>query len=59
MFDWELSGTPTIAHLATIDGKPFVVHFYKEGSGAGELATALVPSQRQLKAMHSKLGFRQ
>lgn len=31
---------------------------YKEGSNAGELATALVPDQRLLKAMHSKLGFR-
>ena len=56
VFDWSTGADATIAHLARIDGKYFVVQFYKTGDRAGELATAFVPSQRQLSAMLKKLG---
>jgi RHS repeat-associated protein len=45
---WNLRGTPTVGHLARIDGKYFFAQFYVEGPLAGELATAFVPDQSQL-----------
>jgi Domain of unknown function (DUF4157) len=50
---WSTGAADTIAHLAYIDGKPFVVQFFKE---TGELATAFVPNQDQLGAMLRMLG---
>jgi hypothetical protein len=52
VFPWSVGATKTIAHLATIEGKPFMVQFSKE---TGELVTAFVPSQRQLKAARGLL----
>jgi len=49
-----LKGTPTIAHLARIDGKWFVVQYYKD---TGVLASAFMPNPDQLKAMFSVLGW--
>jgi hypothetical protein len=48
VFPWTLRGSRTIAHLATIEGKQFVVHFFEE---TGELASAFVPTTRQVRAM--------
>lgn len=56
VFDWSSSGDRTIAHLARIEGKWFVVQFYAEGPLAGELATAFVPNQAELGAMLGRLG---
>ena len=56
VFDWDSSGTPTTAHLARIEGKWFVVQFFKEGPLAGQLATAFVPTQAELGAMLARLG---
>lgn len=53
VFAWSTGAADTIAHLAYIDGKPFVVQFFKE---TGELATAFVPNQDQLGAMLRLLG---
>ncbi|PCC70456.1 RHS repeat-associated core domain-containing protein [Nannocystis exedens] len=39
----------TIAHLARIDGKYIVVHFFRDGPQAGKVASAWRPSQRQLR----------
>lgn len=50
---WSSGATKTIAHLAFIEGKPFVVQFTRD---TGELLTAFVPSQRQLKAMLALLA---
>ncbi len=54
IFPWSSGATKTIAHLATIDGKPFVVQFSRE---TGELLTAFVPTQRQLKQMFKLLAL--
>jgi hypothetical protein len=54
--NWAVRGKPTIGHLAYIDGKYFFVQFYKTGSQAGELATAFVPTQRQLHGIRRQLG---
>jgi hypothetical protein len=56
VFDWKTGSAPTVAHLARIDGKNFVVQFFKEGPRAGELATAFVPSQAQIAQMLRLLG---
>jgi hypothetical protein len=57
IFDWSLKGgAQTIAHLARIDGKYFVVQFFKSGEHAGELATAFRPGADQLSAMLRRLG---
>lgn len=56
VFDWSTRGSQTTAHLARIDGKYFVVQFFKEGDRAGELATAFVPRSDQLTAMLKALG---
>ena len=48
VFPWSVKGNNTIAHLATIEGKPFVVEFFEE---TGELATAFVTGPRQLRNM--------
>jgi len=45
VFPWSLGASKTVGHLAQIEGKFFVVHFFEE---TGELATAFVPSQRQV-----------
>jgi hypothetical protein len=50
-FAWSSGSSATRAHLARIDGKNFVVQFFADGPRAGEVATAFVPSQRQLTAM--------
>jgi len=50
VFDWSTWGTATTAFLARIDGKWFVVQYFKEGAKAGQLATAFVPNQGQLRA---------
>jgi hypothetical protein len=54
VFPWSSGSAKTIAHLATIEGKPFVVQFSRE---TGELVTAFVPTQRQLKAMYRLLAM--
>jgi hypothetical protein len=51
VFEWSTGSAATIAHLARIEGKNFVVQFFTSGPRAGELATAFVPSQQQLTAM--------
>jgi hypothetical protein len=50
-FEWSTGDAKTIAHLARIEGKYFVTQFFLEGSRAGELVTAFIPSQDQLTAM--------
>jgi RHS repeat-associated protein len=55
-FDWDTRGAPTTAHLARIDGKYFVVQFFKTGPRAGELATAFVPNNAQLGTMLRAAG---
>jgi hypothetical protein len=55
-FDWDTRGAPTIAHLARIDGKYFVVQFFKTGPRAGQLATAFIPNNAQLGAMLRAAG---
>jgi hypothetical protein len=55
-FAWKTGDAKTVAHLARIDGKYFVVQFFVEGERAGELATAFVPGQDQLTSMFSLLG---
>jgi hypothetical protein len=56
VFEWSLGGQRTVAQLARIEGKYFVVQFFAEGPRAGELATAFVPNQSQLTAMLRLLG---
>jgi hypothetical protein len=42
--EWSTGADKTIGHLARIDGnKWFFVQFFKEGTRAGELATAFIP----------------
>ncbi len=48
VFPWTVGASETVAHLARIDGKYFVVQFFKE---TGELATAFVPNSSQLTRM--------
>jgi RHS repeat-associated protein len=48
---WMTSGEPTIGHLARVEGKFFFAQFYQRGPRAGELATAFVPNQGQLRAI--------
>jgi RHS repeat-associated protein len=47
-FEWTLGRTPTIAHLAKVQGKYFVVQYYKD---TGVLASAFVPKGEQLAGM--------
>ncbi len=49
---WRTGNTPSIAHLARLEGKYFVVQFSQE---TGELLTAFVPNQRQLTQILSLL----
>jgi hypothetical protein len=56
VFDWDTNGTATTAHLARMEGKWFVVQFWKEGVDAGKLATAFIPNQTQLGAILRRLG---
>jgi len=52
VFQWSLRGTgPTVAHVAKVEGKWFVVQFFKSGPRAGEIATAFVPTLKQLKSI--------
>lgn len=48
VFPWSLREFPTVARLAYIEGKPFVVQFFRE---TGEIATAFVPNSNQLREM--------
>jgi len=57
-FNWDSEGTPTIAYLARIGNRYFVVQFFAEGEHAGELATAFAPNNGQLGAMLRALGIR-
>ena len=52
---WSVGGSPTIAHLAQIDGKQILVQFFADGPRMGELATAFVPNQSQLSAIYALL----
>lgn len=56
IFPWSTGPDKTVAHIARIDGKYFVVQFFTYGERAGELATAFVPGQSQLTAMLRLLG---
>jgi hypothetical protein len=47
-FPWSTGAAETIGHLAQVEGKWFVVQFFKE---TGELATAFVPNSKQLASM--------
>jgi len=47
-FPWMTGSAHTAAHLARVDGKWFMVQFFKQGDRAGELATAFVPGARQM-----------
>ena len=49
VFDWDTRRTATTAHLARIEGKWFVVQFFKEGDYVGQLATAFVPNQAEAR----------
>jgi hypothetical protein len=42
--------------LHVSEGKNFFVQFYKDRPGAGELATAFVPNQKQLTAILGAIG---
>jgi hypothetical protein len=53
VFPWSSGTAKTIAKLATIDGKQLVVQFFAE---TGDLATAFVPTQRQLTQMLALLA---
>jgi hypothetical protein len=53
VFAWSTGAADTIAHLSYIEGKPFVVQFYRE---TGELATAFMPNPDQYRAMLRLLG---
>ncbi len=53
-FPDAVGGTETIAHLAKVDGKWFVVHYFKE---TGVLASAYMPHPDQLRGMFRKLGW--
>ncbi|MGE6761489.1 DUF4157 domain-containing protein [Corallococcus interemptor] len=48
VFPWSTGASKTVAHLARVDGKYFVVQFFEE---TGELATAFVPNAAQLREM--------
>lgn len=52
---WRTGGSPTVLHHARIEGKHLVVQFFTSGPRAGELATAFVPSQRQLGGIFRRL----
>jgi hypothetical protein len=54
--DWLLKGQPVIAKLARVEGRYIIVTFYKEGPLAGQLASAWVPSARDLTAILAKLA---
>jgi hypothetical protein len=47
-FEWSVQGDATVARLAKVDGKYFVVQHYKD---TGVLATAFIPKGSQLRAM--------
>ncbi len=49
------AGEPTIGHLAKIDDKYFFVQFFSGAHKTGEMATAFVPSQAQLRAIFQLL----
>lgn len=56
-FPWSTGTAETIAHLARIEGKRFVVQFFRDGGRANELATAFVPTRRQVSAMLRVAGL--
>jgi RHS repeat-associated protein len=53
---WSTGGQATVGHLAIIEGRPLFVQFFVGGPRAGELATAFVPTAKQLAAILEKLG---
>ncbi|MEL7063559.1 MAG: hypothetical protein AAFP00_07445, partial [Bacteroidota bacterium] len=55
-FNWRTGNDDTVAHLARIDGKYLLVQFFKDGPRAGELATAFVPNQKQLRQIFKILN---
>ncbi len=52
MVPWSSGAEATIAHLATIEGKPLLVQFSK---ATGELVTAFIPNPDQLRAINRLL----
>lgn len=52
IFPFSAGTRKTIAKLATIEGKPFIVQFAED---TGELVTAFVPSQRKMKHIRALL----
>jgi hypothetical protein len=56
--DWVTRESKTIGHLARIEGKYFFVQFFKEGPRAGELASAWVPDQKQLRGILAAIKSR-
>jgi hypothetical protein len=53
-FEWTLAGTKTVAHIAKVDGKWFVVQYYKD---TGTLASAFMPMGEQLQNMLRAAGL--
>jgi RHS repeat-associated protein len=53
---WSAFDSPTVGHLARIEGKYLFTQFFVGGPRAGELATAFIPSQSQLTAILNLLG---
>jgi hypothetical protein len=53
-FAWTSGAHETVAHLAKVDGKWFVVQYYKH---TGVLASAFIPNANQLAAMFRILGW--
>ena len=56
VFRWSTKGEKTVAHLARIDGKNFVVQYFAEGTLKGHLATAFRPGEAQMRGMLRALG---
>ncbi|WP_314906609.1 hypothetical protein, partial [Propionibacterium acidifaciens] len=50
---WSTGGSETVAHIARIEGKNFLVQYYQE---TGDLATAFVPNNRQVSEILERLG---
>jgi hypothetical protein len=44
----RVGASETFAHLARVDGKYVVVHFFSDGPDAGKLASVFHPNQKQL-----------
>jgi hypothetical protein len=55
VFNWMTGNSETIAKLAKIENKYFVIQFFENGERAGEVATAFVPTQKQLSRIFTLL----